>query len=187
LAYGLYSSALVTAATFILVSSALANHAPTTDGGKGWRWEQLSSIFRHTPGIRWVYAVTGRPYPNGGELRVEVKGRQYLPHLKQDVLLKDEAHAATNGGAVTEVVPVLYYPRQGYLVRDTAHIYSNPQRTSLMSTGNLGEAAARVLPLWKHLDGTAWQPVDTEHWGTAANLRLPITCIRKNARPSRPE
>ena len=122
--------------------------------------------------MQWSYALSGQQYPNGGQLQVEVKGRQSFPHLKQDILLFDETHPATAAGAVSEIVPVLYYPRDGYLVQDSAHIYSNPQRTSLISTGNLGEAVSPVLPLWKQVDGTDWQSVDNEHWAKVANLAI---------------
>jgi len=150
---------------------ALAGHQdPKT--AQDWRWEDLEALFPHTPGTRWVYALSGKQYINGGELQVEVKGRQHLPPLKQEVLLVDETHPAAVTDSSPEVIPVLYYPREGYLVRDTAHIYSNPQRTSLMSTGNLGEAVMPVLPLWQHVDGTDWKPVDTEHWGRASRLSL---------------
>jgi hypothetical protein len=99
-----------------------------------------------------------------------VKGTQHVPHLQQDALLIDEVHPSGTPGTSPEVVPVLYYAREGYLVRDTAYIYSNPQRTSLISTGNLGEAVAPILPLDLQKDGTDWQPVDDEHWGKASRL-----------------
>src|SRR5215203_2345472 len=139
---------------------------------RDWRWEQIAPLFPHTSGSRWTYALSGKQYAHGGELQVEVKGTQHVPHLKQDALLIDESHASGIPGADPEVMPVLYYAREGYLVRDTAHIYSNPQRTSLMSTGNLGEAVVPILPLWRQVEGTDWKPVDEEHWGRAARLAI---------------
>jgi hypothetical protein len=43
---------------------------------------------------------------------------------------------------------------------------------SLLSTGNLGEAVAPILPLWPKNDGTDWRPVDVEHWGEASRLDI---------------
>lgn len=144
----------------------------TTKAPKGWHWQKLAPLFPHVPGSRWVYAVSGRQYPNGGELHIQVKGHQHLPSLKQEVLLFEETHPKATADATPEITPILYYPREGYLVRDTSYIYSNPQRTSLLSTGNLGEAVSPVLPLWRNLDGSDWKPVALEHWGKAANLDI---------------
>jgi hypothetical protein len=148
---------------------ALAEHQDVT-AVKDWRWESIASLFPHTPGMRWVYTLSGAQYINGGELSVEIKGRQHHPQLQQEVLLVEETHPGAAVDASAEVAPVLYYPREGYLVRDTSYIYSNPQRTSLLSTGNLGEAVAPVLPLWRQVDGTDWSSVDAEHWGKASKL-----------------
>jgi hypothetical protein len=166
-------SSIIALSSLILgaTSPAVAGHE-IPKAKKDWRWESLAPLFPYTPGMRWNYALSGKQHPNGGQLQVEVKGRQHIPHLKQDVLLFDETHPAAAAGAAAEVVPVLYYPREGYLVRDTAHIYSNPHQTSLLSTGNLGEAVSPVLPLWKQVDGTDWQPVDNEHWAKVADLSI---------------
>jgi hypothetical protein len=154
------------------VSSSAIAERENAKAENTWQWENLTPLFPHTPGMRWSYVLSGKQHPNGGQLQVEVKGRQQVPHLKQEVLLFDETYLVAATGAVLEIVPVLYYPHEGYLVRDTAHIYSNPQRTTLMSTGNLGEAVSPVLPLWKHANGADWQPVDAEHWAKAANLTI---------------
>lgn len=138
--------------------------------GKEWRWEQIEPLFPHALGTRWVYAVSGKWYANGGELRAEVRGTQHVLHLKKDAVLIDETHPGVALGTPSEVLPVLYYASEGYLVRDTAYIYSNPQRTSLISTGNLGEAVAPILPLDLKKGGTDWQPVDEEQWGKASRL-----------------
>ena len=165
-------SALVASSVFFGLSSlTLATSPDATATTEQW-WEQVVPLFPHTPGSRWTYALSGKQYARGGELQVEVKGTQHVPHLKQDALLIDESHASGIPGADPEVMPVLYYAREGYLVRDTAHIYSNPQRTSLMSTGNLGEAVVPILPLWQQGEGTDWKPVDEEHWGRAARLAI---------------
>lgn len=169
---------LLQASLIVLSSLTLSVATPATadhedpKAKNDWRWESLTPLFPHTPGMQWHYALSGKQHPTGGQLQVEVKGRQHIPHLQQDALLFDETHPVAAAGAVPEVVPVLYYPREGYLVRDTAHIYSNPQQTSLLSTGNLGEAVSPVLPLWKQVDGTDWQPVDNEHWAKVANLGI---------------
>jgi hypothetical protein len=155
---------------FFGLSSLTFAEAQGANVGKDWRWEKSISLFPHTPGTRWVYTLSGKQYASGGELQVEVKGQQSLPHLKQEALLVEETYPSTTADAFPEVMPVFYYPRQGYLVRDTAHIYSNPQRTSFVSTGNLGEAVAPILPLDLKKDGTDWLPVDDEHWGTASRL-----------------
>jgi len=163
--------------TVVILGSALLGFgAPAVAGRqdanavKEGRWQQVEPLFPHFPGSRWVYAVSGKWYANGGELHAEVKGTQHIPHLKQDALLIDETHPSAATAASPETMPVLYYFHEGYLVRDTAYIYSNPQRTSLISTDNLGEAAAPILPLDLKKDGTDWQPVDDEHWGKASRL-----------------
>jgi len=103
---------------------------------------------------------------------MEVKGQQHMPHLKQEMLLVEETHPPIATDTTPEILPVLYYPREGYLVRDTTHIYSNPQRTSLMSTGNLGEAVTPTLPLWRHNNGTDGKPVDEKHWAKTSKLNI---------------
>lgn len=168
---GKRSVLLIGSALFGLWISTVANQR-NSHADPDWQWQQIESLFPHAPGTRWVYALSGRLYPHGGELQVEVKGRQHIPHLKHEALLTDETHPSEAPGEFPEVVPVLYYPREGYLVRDTAYIYSNPQRTSLVSTGNLGEAVAPILPLRPQHDGTDWQPVQIENWGTASRLSI---------------
>ncbi len=165
-------SALILGSVFIGFGAPAFAGYQDSNAVKDWRWQQVAPLFPHTPGSRWVYALSGKWYANGGELHAEVKGTQHVPHLQQEALLIDESHPSGTPGTSPEVVPVLYYVREGYLVRDTAHIYSNPQRTSIVSTGNLGEAVASVLPLWLKNDGTDWQPVDVEHWGRASRLDI---------------
>jgi hypothetical protein len=168
----LLGSVLVVSSVFFGLSSLTLAESPDATATTDRWWEQVAPLFPHTSGSRWTYALSGKQYAHGGELQVEVKGTQHVPHLKQDALLIDESHASGIPGADPEVMPVLYYAREGYLVRDTAHIYSNPQRTSLMSTGNLGEAVVPILPLWRQVEGTDWKPVDEEHWGRAARLAI---------------
>src|SRR5215204_2521382 len=156
----LLGSVLVVSSVFFGLSSLTLAESPDATATTDRWWEQVAPFFPHTSGSRWTYALSGKQYAHGGELQVEVKGTQHVPHLKQDALLIDESHASGIPGADPEVMPVLYYAREGYLVRDTAHIYSNPQRTSLMSTGNLGEAVVPILPLWRQVEGTDWKPVD---------------------------
>jgi hypothetical protein len=156
---------------FAVFSLAFADPESGKEQGS-WRWKQLEPLFPHSPGTKWVYALSGKHYAHGGELQVEVKGLQQVPHLQREALLVDEVHPGVAPGAAPETLPVLYYPREGYLVKDSAHIYSNPQRTSLISTGNLGEAVAPVLPLWTQNDGTDWNPVGAEHWAQASRLSV---------------
>lgn len=154
-----------------VVSFAFAEQQSGNQPGS-WQWKQLEPLFPHALGNKWVYALSGKHYAHGGELQVEVKGLQQVPHLQQEALLVDEVHPGVAPGAAPETLPVLYYPREGYLVKDSAHIYSNPQRTSLISTGNLGEAVAPILPLWTQNDGTDWNPVGAEHWGKVSRLSI---------------
>jgi hypothetical protein len=161
----------VAGAVAVLCMVAFAGHRHANAAAE-WPRRHIEPLFPHTPGDRWVYALSGKYYASGGELRAEVKGIQEIAHLKQDALLVDEVYAAEASEAASDVVPVLYYPHDEYLVRDTSHIYSNPQRTSLVSTGNLGEAVTPVLPLRPDNDGTGWRPVGGEHWGKASRLSL---------------
>jgi hypothetical protein len=131
----------------------------------------VSSYFRHS----WVYVLSGTQSTSGGELQVEVKGRQPLPHLEQEALVIEETYPAAASDTSPDIMPVLYYPREGYLVRDTSYIYSNPERTSLISTGNLGEAVVPLWPpwpLWRQVEGRDWIPVEEEYWGRAARLAI---------------
>jgi hypothetical protein len=164
-------SAFVFSCVFFGLSSLTLAESDTKATTDQW-WEQVVSLFPHTSGNRWVYVLSGKQYASGGESQVEVKGRQFLPDLKQEALLIEETHPTEASDTSPDIIPVLYYPREGYLVRDTSYIYSNPQRTSLMSTGNLGEAVVPILPLWQQVDGADWKPVDEEHWGRAARLAI---------------
>ncbi len=165
-------SALVVSGVFFGLSTLTLAESPDAKVATDQWWEQVVPLFPHTSGTRWVYVLSGKPYAHGGELHAEVKGRQYVPDLKQEALLVEETHPAAATDTSLDIMPVLYYLREGYLVRDTAHIYSNPQHTSFVSTGNLGEAVTPILPLWRHVDGTDWKPVDEEHWARAARLDI---------------
>ena len=165
-------SALVISSVFFGLNSLTLAESPDATATTDRWWEQVVPLFPHTSGKRWVYALSGKQYVNGGELHAEVKGQQPLPHLKQEALLVEETHPAAAADASPDIMPVLYYPREGYLVRDTSYIYSSPQRTSLISTGNLGEAVVPILPLWRQVEGTDWKPVDEEHWGRASGLAI---------------
>ena len=150
-------------------SLAVAN-PDSSEGSSGWSWQEVQPLFPHTPGQQWVYALSGTQYPNGGELQRTVRGKQLVSQLGQEAVLIDETHPSGPSGSAPEVLPVLYYPREGYLVRDTSYIYVSSNRTSPVSTGNLGEAVTPVLPLWLKNEGTDWQPVSAEHWGKASGL-----------------
>jgi hypothetical protein len=166
-----YPLRIAAGAVVVLCAVAFVGHQ-CANAATEWRWRSVEPLFPHTPGNRWVYALSGKYYTSGGELHTEVKGIHESPSLKQNALVIDEVYSVGDPGAASDVAPVLYYPREGYLVRDTSHIYSNPQRTSLISTGNLGEAVAPVLPLWPNADGTDWQPVGAESWGKASRLSI---------------
>ena len=164
-------SAFVFSCVFFGLSSLTLAESDTKVTTDRW-WEQVVSLFPHTSGNRWVYGLSGKQYAGGGELQVEVKGRQHVPDLKQDALLVEETYPAAAADASPDIMPVLYYPRKGYLVRDTSYIYSNPERTSLLATGNLGEAVVPLLPLWQQIEGRDWKPVEEEYWGSAARLAI---------------
>ena len=153
-----------------LGSFAAADHH-SSEGGN-WRWEEVQSLFPHKPGQQWVYTVSGKHYPDGGELQRTVRGKRLVSHLVQEAVLIDEIHSTGPAGTTPETLPVLYYPREGYVVRNTSYIYASTNRTNLVATGNLGEAVSPVLPLWPKNDGTDWQPVSAEHWGKASRLDI---------------
>jgi hypothetical protein len=153
------STFIVSSVFFGLSSLTLAESPDATATTDRW-WEQVVPLFPHTSGKRWIYVLSGKQSVNSEELHAEVKGQTPLPHLKQEALLVEETHPAAVADASPDIMPVLYYPREGYLVRDTSYIYSNTQRTSLISTGNLGEVVRPILPLWRQVERTDWKPVD---------------------------
>ena len=137
-------------------------------------WQQVATLFPHTPGSRWIYRLSGAWYETEAELSVEVKGQHHVPHLQLDAVVLDEAHPGVTPTAPKDVLPVLYYPHEGYLVRNSNHVYGNNERTNLVSTGSLGESSAPVFPL--DLVGKSknqseeWQEAQIGEWGEVSQL-----------------
>lgn len=71
---------------------------------QAWQWKHIESLFPHTPGSKWVYALSGKQHTHGGELQVEVKGLQFSAQLKKDVLLIDERHPSATSDTEPEIV-----------------------------------------------------------------------------------
>ena len=120
-----------------LSSAAFAEHQDSSTT-KDWRWEQIEPLFLHGPGTRWVYALSGKQYANDSELHVEVKGQQHVPHLKQEVLPVEETHPATATDTTPEILPVLYYPREGYIAY---HIHPEKRETVAVKVGEYKDCA----------------------------------------------
>ena len=133
-------------------------------------WQRLSNLFPHVPGSRWVYRLSGSWYAEPAELALQVRGREYVPRLGLEAVVIDETHPGVTPTAPRDVLPVLYYPRGDYLVRNTNHVYSDDERTMLMQTGTLGEAAAPVLPLDPATPRTDWHTVQAGEWGEMSQL-----------------
>ncbi len=137
-------------------------------------WQQVAPLFPHTPGSRWVYRLSGAWYETEAELSVEVKGQQHIPHLQRDAMVLNEAHPGVTPTAPKDILPVLYYPYEGYLVRNTNHIYGNNERTVLVSTGAIGESSAPVFPLdlasQSKNPSEEWQAVRIGEWGDVSQL-----------------
>ncbi len=142
--------------------------------GSANAWQQVATLFPHTPGSRWVYRLSGAWYDAEAELGVEVKGQQHIPRLQLNVMVLDEAHPGVTPTAPKDVLPVLYYPHEGYLVRNTNHVYGNNERTILISTGTIGESFAPVFPLnladKSENRGEEWQEVRIGEWGDVSQL-----------------
>ena len=164
-------SALVVISVFLGLSSLTLAEFPNAKATPDRWWEQVVPLFPHTSGNRWIYVLSGKQYVNGRELDAAVKGWKLPPpHLKQEALLVEETHPAAVANESPDIMPVLYYLREGSLVRKTSSIYGNSQRSRVTSTGNLGETVVPLLPLWQQGEGTDWKPVAEEHWGRAAQL-----------------
>lgn len=133
-------------------------------------WQRLSGLFPHRPGCRWVYRLSGSWYAAPAELGMQVRHRQYVPRLGLEAVVIDETHPGVTPTAPRDVLPVLYYPHGDYLVRNTNHVYSDDERTMLMQTGSLGEAAAPVLPLDPAAPRTDWHTVQAGEWGEMSQL-----------------
>lgn len=137
-------------------------------------WQQVAPLFPHTPGSRWVYRLSGVWYDTHAELSVEVQGQRHIPYLQRDVVILDEAHPGVTPTAPKDILPVLYYPSEGYLVRNTNHVYGNNERTTLISTGTIGESSAPVFPLDLADNGenrsAEWQTVQVGEWGEVSQL-----------------
>ena len=133
-------------------------------------WQRLSGLFPHGPGCRWVYRLSGSWYAAPAELGMQVRHRQYVPRLGLEAVVIDETHPGVTPTAPRDVLPVLYYPRGDYLVRNTNHVYSDDECTMLMQTGTLGEAAAPVLPLDPAAPRPDWHTVRAGEWGEMSQL-----------------
>ena len=137
-------------------------------------WQQVATLFPHTPGSRWIYRLSGAWYETEAELSVEVKGQHHVPHLQRDAVILDEAHPGVTPTAPKDILPVLYYPHEGYLVRNSNHVYGNNDRTTLVSTGSLGESSAPVFPLdlvgKSENQSEEWQEAQIGEWGEEAQL-----------------
>ncbi len=137
-------------------------------------WQQVATLFPHRLGSRWVYRLSGAWYETEAELSVEVKGHQHIPRLQLNAMVLDEAHPGVTPTAPKDILPVLYYPHEGYLVRNTNHVYGNNERTILISTGTIGESFAPVLPLdfasRSAPPSGEWQEVWVGEWGEEAQL-----------------
>ena len=141
-------------------------------------WQQVAPLFPHTPGSRWVYTLSGEWYDKEAELSMEVKGQQYVPRLKLDVVVFEEAHPGVTPTAPKDILPVLYYPYGGYLVRNTNHVYGDDERTTLVSMGTIGESFAPVFPLALIGNNAEsgdepskdWQKVEVDKWGEMSQL-----------------
>ncbi len=138
------------------------------------QWQQVATLFPHTPGSRWAYRLSGAWYETEAELSVEVKGQHHVPHLQRDAVILDEAHPGVTPTAPKDILPILYYPHEGYLVRNSNHAYGDNERTNLVSTGTIGESFAPVLPLNLASQSTnpseEWQEVWVGEWGEEAQL-----------------
>ena len=137
-------------------------------------WKQVAALFPHTPGSRWIYRLSGAWYETEAELSVEVKGQHHVPHLQRDAVILDEAHPGVTPTAPKDILPILYYFHEGYLVRNSNHAYGDNERTNLVSTGTIGESFAPVLPLdlaSRSADPSEeWQEVWVGEWGEEAQL-----------------
>ena len=137
-------------------------------------WQQAAALFPHTLGSRWVYMLSGAWYDTQAELSVEVKGQRHIPRLQLNAVVLDEAHPGVMPTAPKDILPVLYYPYEGYLVRNTNHVYGNNERTILISTGTIGEFSAPVFPLDLVGEGenqsAEWQEVQVGEWGEVSRL-----------------
>ena len=137
-------------------------------------WQKAATLFPHTPGSRWVYMLSGAWYDTQAELSVEVKGQQHIPRLQLEAVVLDEAHPGVTPTAPKDILPVLYYPYESYLVRNTNHVYGNNERTILISTGTIGESSAPVFPLDLVGEGenqsAEWQEVQIGEWGEVSRL-----------------
>lgn len=137
-------------------------------------WQQVATLFPHTPGSRWVYRLSGAWYETEAELSVEVKGQQHIPYLQRDVVILDEAHPGVTPTAPKDILPILYYFHEGYLVRNSNHAYGDNERTNLVSTGTIGESFAPVLPpdlaSQSVNPSEEWQEVWGGAWGEEAQL-----------------
>ncbi len=101
---------------------------------------------------------------------MEVKGQQHVPHLKQEALLVEETHPPIATDTTPEILPVLYYPREGYLVRDTTLF--EPSTHQLNVHRQLGRGGNADLTLVATHDGTDWKHVDEKHWAKASKLNI---------------
>lgn len=168
----------VIAALFIVASLVSIRTGPLRTGDETAfpvsAWQQVAPLFPHTPGSRWIYRLSGAWYETEAELSVEVKGQHHVPHLQLDAVVLDEAHPGVTPTAPKDVLPVLYYPHEGYLVRNTNHVYGNNERTTLVSTGTIGESSAPVFPLdligKSENQNAEWQEAQIGEWGEEAQL-----------------
>ena len=133
-------------------------------------FSDVKSYFPLRPGNRWTYELSGDWYKRPQHLVVEVKGLQAVPRLQKDVMVVDETHPGVDPKAPRDVLPVLYSSREGYLVRNTNHVYANDERSTMVATAIIGESFAPVLPMDLEKKSVGWKNMNMGRRATMSEL-----------------
>lgn len=141
---------------------------PAVSGIGGF--SEAESLFPLRPGNRWTYELSGDWYERPQHLVVEVKGLQAVPRLQKDVMVVDETHPGVDPKAPRDVLPVLYSLNEGYLVRNTNHVYANDDRSTMVATAIIGESFAPVLPMDPEKKTVGWKNMNMGRMATMSEL-----------------
>ena len=98
--------------------SAHAESVSTRATEEQW-WEQIVRLFPQTSGTRRAYVISSVQSSSGAARYSDMKDQQQVSALVHEVLLVEETHPAAIAPDASDMMPVLYYLREGNLVRET--------------------------------------------------------------------
>lgn len=130
-------------------------------------WEQIVPLFPQTSGVRRAYVVSGLHSTSGEARYSDMKDQQQVSDLVHEVLLVEEIHPTATTPDASDIMPVLYYLREGNLVRETVPTFADERGTHVLVTGVLSSPIVSPVSRWQQALGGNWQSIDVSNRGSA--------------------